>query len=313
MDDASPSARPYVGRLAPSPTGALHLGIARTLLAGWLDARANDGTLRLRIEDIDRPRVVPGAADALMRELEWLGLGWDGPVVWQSERDAAYTAALDHLAAIGRSFPCTCSRKEIAQVSAPSAPHGPADDGPRYPGTCRDPAHRRADRPAAIRFATRPTDRVRHLDLAYGLVEQDVHAAVGDFVIRRSDGLWAYQLAVTVDDLAQGVTRVVRGADLLSSTPRQLVLRAALDAAAPPLETLHVPLVRSADGRRLAKRDGDAGVGSRRARGESAAALRGLLGASLGLLDRAEPAEAHELIAAWRTRPRSREDTVLAS
>ncbi len=292
----------------------MHLGIARTLLAGWLDARAHGGALVLRIEDIDTPRVVPGAAEAIMEDLRWLGLDWDGEVTWQSARGAHYQAAVDHLLRADRAFPCTCSRREVAQAqaAAPSAPHGPGDDGPRYPGTCRDPAQRRPDRPAALRFATRPGDVVHHVDAAYGAVDQDVHAVVGDFVIRRSDGLWAYQLAVTVDDLAQGVTRVVRGADLLGSTPRQQVLRAALDPRRPPLETLHVPLLRAPDGRRLAKRDGDAGIASRRDRGERAEAVVGLLAASLGIIDRAEPVEARALLEAWRSAPRSREDGVLS-
>jgi glutamyl-tRNA synthetase len=302
----------YVGRLAPSPTGAMHLGIARTLLAAWLDARAAGGRLLLRMEDIDRPRVVPGAADALMRELEWLGLTWDGPVSWQSAHDARYEAAVATLLAAERAFPCTCTRREVQAVAEASAPHGPGDDGPRYSGTCRDPARRRPDRPAALRFRTRAGDHVVHEDLAYGRVEQDVDAAVGDFVVRRSDGLWAYQLAVTVDDLAQGVTRVVRGADLLWSTPRQLLLRRVLAPDAPPLEALHVPLVRAADGRRLAKRDGDAGVASRRARGEPAEEILGVLGASLGLLSRAEPLAAVDLIPLWGKAARSTHDTVLS-
>lgn len=303
----------YVGRLAPSPTGAMHLGIARTLLAAWLDARAAGGRLLLRIEDIDRPRVVPGAADALMRELEWLGLTWDGPVSWQSAHDARYDAAVAQLVAAERAFPCTCTRREVQAVAEASAPHGPADDGPRYPGTCRDPTKRRPERPAALRFRTRPGDLVVHDDLAYGRVAQDVDAAVGDFVVRRSDGLWAYQLAVTVDDLAQGVTRVVRGADLLWSTPRQLLLRQVLAPHAPPLTALHVPLVRAADGRRLAKRDGDAGVASRRARGEPAEVILGVLGASLGLLSRAEPIATVDLIPLWAKAPRHTQDTILSS
>lgn len=301
--------RPYVGRLAPSPTGLIHLGIARTALAAWLDARAHAGTLLLRIEDIDGPRVVEGADRAIMRDLAWLGLDWDGDPTWQSAREGHYRDAIAHLERVGRAYPCTCSRREIAQAS--SAPHGPSDEGPRYPGTCRDPARRRLDRPRAVRFATIPGERVHHTDEAYGEQEQDVHATVGDFVIRRSDGLWAYQLAVTVDDLLQGVTRVVRGADLLPSTPRQLMLRGALDPGAPTIETLHVPLLRGPDGRRLAKRDGDAGIAARRDRGESPEQVVGLLAASLGLLQRAEPVRARDLVSAWLAHRRTREDTVL--
>lgn len=291
--------RPYVGRLAPSPTGPAHLGIAQTALVAWLDARAHDGRLLLRIEDVDTPRVVPGAETDLLRDLAWLGLDWDGPVLRQSARGAAYRDALARLDALGRVFSCTCSRKEIR---AASAPHGPREDGPRYPGTCRGGARPRPDRTPAIRFRTRPEDRTVHVDRRLGRLEQDVDAAVGDFVLRRADGLWAYQLAVTVDDLAQGVSCVVRGADLLGSTPRQLTLRRALDPEAPPLETLHTPLVLGPDGRRLAKRDGATAIAARRAVGEPPEHLVGEMAAALGLLPAPEPIAARDLVAPWRAR-----------
>ena len=263
----------YVGRLAPSPTGRIHLGIARTSLAAWLDARAAGGVLLLRIEDIDTDRCVKGAADDIMRDLEWLGLSWDyGPDTGgphapytQSERTDRYLAALDVLGQQGRTFLCTCSRKEIALTA--SAPHGPSDEGPRYPGTCRDAFRPRPGRNPAVRLRTELGDVITHHDRALGALDQDVHAAVGDFILRRTDGLWAYQLAVTVDDLAQGVTTIIRGADLAGSTPRQLLLRRLLDADAGPVDTLHVPLMLGEDGQRLAKRSGSTTVAAHREAG----------------------------------------------
>jgi glutamyl-tRNA synthetase len=280
----------HVGRLAPSPTGRLHLGVARTSLVAWLDARAAGGRLLLRVEDIDTPRVVPGAAEAIARDLRWLGIDWDegpdvggprGPYV-QSARTALYEAALSRLGALGRTFACTCTRKEVALAA--SAPHGPADDGPRYPGTCREAPRERPGRAPAIRLRTEPGDRVVHRDRLLGALDEDVFAATGDFVLLRSDGLWAYQLAVTVDDLAQGVTSVVRGADLLGSTPRQALLRRLLDPTAPPLSTLHVPLVLGPGGQRLAKRDRAASVAELREGGATAEQVVGWLAASLGLV-----------------------------
>ncbi len=307
----------YVGRFAPSPTGAIHLGVARTALVTWLDARAAGGRLVLRIEDVDRPRVVPDAIGWAIEDLRWLGLDWDeGPDVGgpqgpylQSARDALYLDALARLDALGRTFPCTCSRREV--LAAASAPHGPDDDGPRYPGTCRDPTRRRADRPAAIRLATRPGDVITHRDRLFGDVVEDVDARVGDFVVRRADGLWAYQLAVTVDDLLQGVTCVVRGRDLLASTARQALLRRLLAPDAPPLQTLHVPLVVAADGRRLAKRDADTSVRALRAAGVSAEALVGRLAESLGLWPSGEPASARALLSSWDPARLRRDDAAV--
>lgn len=281
----------YVGRLAPSPTGHVHLGIARSSLVAWLDARAAGGRLLLRIEDIDGPRTVEGAADEMMRDFAWLGLDWDGPPTFQSERTALYEAALARLAASNRTYPCTCSRKEIL---AASAPHGP--DGPRYPGTCREGFVPRSGRTPAVRFRTRPDDVVRHDDRRYGPLVQNVFDEVGDFVLRRADGLWAYQLAVTVDDLEQGVTDIVRGADLLDSTPRQLLLRSVLDSSAAPLRTMHVPLVLDASGQRLAKRHRAQPI---RALERTPEAIVGWLAWSLGLVDEPEPLATHALLARY--------------
>jgi glutamyl-tRNA synthetase len=269
----------YRGRLAPSPTGKLHLGTARTALVAWLAARAASGRLVLRIEDLDPPRVVPGAAEALIDDLRWLGLDWDeGPDVGgaygpylQSQRGAQYDAALAALDRTGRLFRCTCTRAEVQAAS--SAPHG--DLGPRYPGTCRlGPQH--ADRPASLRFrmdAGEPfVDRLRGPQPA---------SAADDFVVRRSDGLYAYQLAVVVDDQAMGITEVVRGDDLLSSTARQIALYRALGAAPPSF--VHVPLVLGADGQRLAKRHGARAIADYRSAGVAPERLVGMLAASLGL------------------------------
>ena len=291
----SPEAGPYVGRLAPSPTGDVHLGIARTSLAAWLDARSQGGKLLMRIEDIDKGRCVPGAAERIQEDLAWLGLDWDGPTLHQSDRDDHYQAALDRLFAQGRTFACTCSRKEIAQAS--SAPHGAS--GLRYPGTCRAGAPSKPGRTPSVRLRTEPGDFIEHTDRLLGAADQDVHAAVGDFVLKRADGLWAYQLAVTVDDLAQGVTTIVRGADLLDSTPRQLLLRRLLVQSPPPISTLHIPLVLSEDNKRLAKRHGAIALRTLRAQGTGPQVIVGLLAQSLGLVPHATPISATALIERW--------------
>jgi len=300
----SPADRPYVGRLAPSPTGALHHGVARTFLAACLDARAHAGRLILRVEDVDTGRVNPEAYDAIPRDLEWLGLDWDegpghpgasGPPR-QSDRVDRYRAALERLRAMGRTFACTCSRKEIREASAP---HGPGDEGARYPGTCRDQERPRVGRTPAVRLRTEPTDRIHVVDRLYGPLEQNVHLAVGDFVLRRSDGLWAYQLAVSVDDLEQGVTCIVRGSDLWSSTPRQVLLRRLIAPDAPPIQTLHLPLALGSGGSRLSKRDGAVPIARYREQGWTPEAVVGRLARSLGLLPEGTAAAPRDLIAPW--------------
>ena len=227
------------GRFAPSPTGALHVGNGFT---AWVAAyRARGGELALRVEDIDAPRTVPGCEAQQLADLAWLGLHFDGPLVRQSERYPLYESAVADLVARNLAYYCTCSRKQIALASAP---HGP--EGPRYPGTCRG----RREKPAlqyAVRFLVREGE-VAFNDALFGAQRQDVSALTGDFVIARADGVYAYQLAVVVDDIAMGITEVVRGADLLVSTPRQLLLYDAL--AAPPPAFCHVPLV-MADGEKL--------------------------------------------------------------
>jgi len=233
----------YRGRFAPSPTGPLHVGNAFT---AWVAAyRARAGELSLRVEDIDAPRTAPGCEAQHIADLAWLGIEFTGPVVRQSERFSLYDAAVDDLVARGLAYYCTCSRKQIAMASAP---HGP--EGPRYPGTCRG----RSEKPAqqyAVRFQVREGE-VEFADALFGAQSQDVSALTGDFVIARADGVYAYQLAVVLDDIAMGITEVVRGADLLVSTPRQLLLYEALGAAPPSF--CHVPLVH-AGGEKLSKRE----------------------------------------------------------
>ena len=244
----------YAGRFAPSPSGPLHLGSLVAALASWLDARAHAGRWLLRIEDVDTPRTVAGAADTIMGQLRALGLHWDGDILWQSQRGNAYQRAFDTLADQGLIYGCGCTRREIADSSPRGA--GPAADGERpYPGTCRHglPAGRQA---RAWRLRV-PEGVETFTDRWLGLQRQDVSQAVGDFVLRRADGLWAYQLAVVVDDAEQGITDVVRGADLLSSTARQRVL-ARLLGATPP-RVMHVPLIADpATGLKLSKQNGAA-------------------------------------------------------
>ena len=236
----------YHGRFAPSPTGALHFGSLVAAVASWLDARAAAGRWTVRIEDVDAPRTVPGAADEILRTLEACGLEWDGTVVRQSDRTGLYEEALARLRTAGLTYRCRCSRREIADSALPGI------EGAVYPGTCRDLAHPAAE-PFAERFRVAP-GAVRFVDRVQGAIEQDVAREVGDFVLRRRDGLHAYQLAVVVDDSAQGVTDVVRGADLLASTPRQILLQRALGVPTP--RYLHFPVAVDAQGRKLAKQTG---------------------------------------------------------
>jgi glutamyl-Q tRNA(Asp) synthetase len=236
----------YTGRFAPSPTGPLHFGSLVAALASWLDARTAGGVWLLRMEDLDKPREVPGAADAILRQLEALGLEWDGPVLYQSTRIARYAEVLDALERRGATYPCGCTRSEIADSAL-------AIDGARiYPGTCRgglDPGrHARATR---VRTVAAP---IRFVDRLQGEIVQSVEREVGDFVLRRADGLIAYQLAVVVDDADQGVTDVVRGADLLDSTARQIWLQRLLGYPTP--RYLHLPVAVTAAGEKLSKQTG---------------------------------------------------------
>ena len=241
----------YVGRFAPSPTGLLHAGSLLAALASWLDARAHGGRWLVRLEDVDVPRCVPGADRAILAQLAACGLHPDDRPLWQSQRGAAYQAALDALIAQGRAYPCGCTRQDIARALTAQGRNKPRHGELVYPGTCRAGLSGKAAR--AWRFAVEPGQAHWH-DRRLGAQAQDVARQVGDFVLRRADGLWAYQLAVVVDDAAQGVTHVVRGEDLADNTARQLQLQRALGLPSPVY--LHTPLVRGADGEKLSKQNG---------------------------------------------------------
>jgi glutamyl-tRNA synthetase len=288
----------------------LHLGTARTALLAWLRARSEGGALVMRIEDLDPPRVVAGAAAAILADLRWLGLDWDeGPDVGgphapyvQSERSAAYEAALAQLRAIDRVYPCTCSRREIAQVS--TAPHG--DLGPRYPGTCRTGCSH-PERAAALRFVM-DAQPEGFDDVVHGRHEP---VRNDDFVLKRADGLYAYQLAVVVDDIAMGITEVVRGDDLLEATPWQIALHRALGAEPPRFA--HVPLVFDEDGNRLSKRQRSLAVSELRERGVGAARILGWLGSTLGIGPPTQAASSRELLERFAIERVPREPVRVAS
>ena len=254
----------YRGRFAPSPTGPLHFGSLVAAVASWLDARAAGGEWLVRIEDVDTTRTVPGAADGILRTLEAFALHWDGEIVRQSERGALYDAALDSLRAQGLLYRCRCSRREVAD----SGLQGP--EGAVYPGTCRA-LGLALDVEGADRMPA-PESVVGFEDRVQGALEQPIARDIGDFVLRRRDGLHAYQLAVVVDDHAQGITDVVRGADLLWSTPRQVALQRALGYATP--RYLHVPVAANARGEKLSKQTRAQPVDGRAPAPALAAALR---------------------------------------
>ena len=245
------SGRPYTGRFAPSPTGPLHQGSLVAALASWLDARAHGGRWLLRIEDLDRPREVPGAARAIMDALAHLGLTWDGEVLLQSGRDRAYRAAFERLEGQGLVYPCACTRREIADSVANRREHAFGRELV-YPGTCR--AGMTPGRQAHAWRVRVPDAAIEFEDAIGGHQCQNLAREVGDFVLLRADGQWAYQIAVVVDDAAQGVTHVVRGADLIDSTARQLLLIRALGFAQP--RYLHVPVVTDQGGQKLSKQTG---------------------------------------------------------
>ena len=296
---AAPASRPlpYVGRFAPSPTGLLHAGSLVAALASWLDARAHDGRWLVRIEDLDTPRNVAGASEAILGQLERCGLHADGPVVRQSQRRPLYDAALQRLLAEGHAYPCACSRRDLALAGA--APAGPSGEAV-YPGTCRAGLGGKTARSLRLRVETGAGSGeaiVDWVDRRLGPQRQDVARDVGDFVLQRADGIPAYQLAVVVDDAAQGVTDVVRGEDLADSTARQIVLQRLLGFATP--RYLHTPLVRTADGVKLSKQTGaqplslDDPVAALR----SAGAALGLDASGTGIADWLASA-----LAAWRER-----------
>jgi glutamyl-tRNA synthetase len=292
-----------VGRLAPSPTGAQHVGNARTYLIAWLAARSRGGRVVLRIEDIDSPRVKPGAAEQACADLGWLGLDWDGEPVVQTRRLEPYRAALAELQQQDLVYPCTCTRGDVERAA--SAPHL-EHEGPVYPGTCA--GRHAADaaglggQPYCWRFRL-PDQVPDFVDDFRGPTRIDLRAVGGDFVVWKAPrgpqaATPGYQLAVVVDDADQGVTEVIRGDDLVPSTPRQILLYRALGRTPPRFA--HVPLVVGPDSRRLAKRHGDTRLATLREAGVRAEALLGLLAWSCGWLGRVEPVSARELLPLFR-------------
>lgn len=259
---SEPSGATYVGRFAPSPTGPLHFGSLLTAVGSYLQARVAQGAWLLRIEDLDLPRVVPGAADAIVATLAAFGFEWQGSIEYQSRRLERYADAIARLSANDHIYACSCSRAEIAALQ-PLSDAGFEPEEPRYPGNCRLRQLPRS-KSTALRF-TVPAGSVTFADRIQGSYTQDVEGAIGDFVLHRRDGIYAYHLAVVVDDAAQGITEVVRGADLLASTPRHILLQQALRVPTPAYA--HLPLALDATGRKLSKASqslpidaGDAGL-----------------------------------------------------
>jgi glutamyl-Q tRNA(Asp) synthetase len=271
----------YRGRFAPTPSGPLHFGSIVAALGSWLDARSHGGEWHVRIDDLDPPRVAPGAADAILAMLDRLGLWWDGPVVRQGTRAPRYAAALGHIQGLAHVYPCTCSRKAIAAAELPGI------EGPRYPGTCRDRPDRARGHPA-LRLDVRGAV-IEFVDLLQGTVRQALESAVGDFVLRRADGVYSYHLACVVDDAAAGFTHVVRGADLIDATARQIHLQRLLGFAA--LQYLHLPVALDASGVKLSKQSRAEAIDPDRARHALAAALTFLGHAPPVELASASPAE----------------------
>jgi len=301
-----------VGRLAPSPTGLLHLGHARSFLLAWWSARARGGRVLLRLEDLDRARVKPGMAEACLRDLEWLGLDWDGSVVMQSAGEEHLRAAAASILERGLAYPCVCTRREVELAA--SAPHE-GDGTLRYPGTCRArflspaEAERESGRPAALRLRV-PPGAVAFEDALRGRVSFDVAREVGDFPLTGRDGQVAYQLAVVVDDARQGVTEVLRGDDLLASTARQVLVQEALGLPRPVW--VHVPLVLDAAGRRLAKRADGLSLARLRAEGVSPRAVVAWAARSAGMECGDGAATPAELVASFDLARLPREPVRLA-
>lgn len=299
------------GRFAPSPSGDLHLGGARTALVAWLAARRDGGSFVLRIEDIDRARVVPGAEEGILEDLRWLGLDWDEGPIRQSDRLDLYDQALARLQEQRLVYPCFCSRADVAEAA--SAPHHLATDNRTlraYPGTCRGLTDREVERRLAA--GGKPSLRFSATSDVF-CFEDAVHVQgcgrSDDFVVRRSDGLFAYQLAVVVDDVEMGIEEVVRGDDLVESTFRQLLVYEALGAEPPRFA--HVPLVLGPDWKRLSKRHGSISVRAFREAGWHAPRLVGWLAASLELCDWGEEAEPHQLVTGFSFQRLRREPFML--
>lgn len=305
-----------VGRFAPTPSGRMHLGNVFSMLMAWLAARSVGGRMVLRIEDLDDRAHDRDVAELLMRDLEWLGLVWDEGPVWQSGRGEVYADAIARLDAMGLVYPCFCSRAELHAATAPHA----SDGTPIYQGTCRgmsatEIAARTAVRPPATRLCVPgendPAGTIGFCDLCYGQVEECLARECGDFLVRRSDGVVAYQLAVAVDDGLMGVTQVVRGRDLLGSVARQMYIQRLLGLPSP--EYGHVPLLVAPDGRRLSKRDRDLDLGVIRERGVRPERIIGALAATVGLVDPGEELRADDLVGlfSWDALRAHRDDVVV--
>lgn len=294
-------------RYAPSPTGHLHLGNFATATLAYLQARQLNGTFLLRIEDVDTQRSRPEYTSDILQDLEWLGIEWDEEPVYQSQRSELYDNALEILLQKGMTYPCFCSRNDLKALA--SAPHGISSEGPDYPGFCRDlsPAEREShasERDPAIRFKL-PHKSYSFTDLIRGECAFPPGWG-GDFVVRRSDGMWAYQLACTVDDLDMGITHVLRGADLIDSTPRQLALIEALGGTAP--QYAHTPLWMGTDGHRLSKRHGDVSLQDYRESGKSPEELLGWMTFYSGLKESKTPVSMNELLDSFDLSKVSKED-----
>lgn len=283
----------YVGRYAPSTTGRLHLGNLRTALLAWLHARLNNGEFLLRFDDLDNPRVVEGSAQQIIADLQWLGLDWDGDIYYQSENYHCYEKAIEKLQNQSRLYPCFCSRKDIQQ--AISAPHGQLAV---YSGACRDLSNEQRIQKSilktpAIRYRVKDK-KITFIDSILGSHTESLVESCGDFVVKRADGLFAYQLAVVIDDIEQGINTVVRGADLLDSTARQIVLFEQFNHALPTY--VHVPLLLNDKGTRMAKRDGSDSIAVWQNANKTAQQLLAYLANSVGLLDEVQECSSQELL-----------------
>ena len=299
-----------VGRFAPTPSGRLHLGNMLCAMLAYLSVRSRGGRFLLRIEDVDAPRCPRSLAQQCIDDLRWLGFTWDGEVLYQSERTEIYRAALDRLTAAGHTYPCFCTRAQLMSLAAPNQ----GDTQVIYQRTCAkltqaEVAEKAKLRPPAIRLRV-PAEEVSFADGLFGVQTENLARDCGDFILRRSDGLYGYQLAVVVDDALQGVTEVVRGRDILTATPRQLYLQRLLGYASPSY--VHIPLLVDAQGRRLAKRDRDLDL-TALARRFSPEEILGMLAFSAGLIPEVRPVTLEQLIPEFAWTKCNREDLRLPS
>ncbi len=294
-----------VGRFAPTPSGRLHLGNMLCAMLAYLSVRSRGGRFLLRIEDVDAPRCPRSLAQQCIDDLRWLGFTWDGEVLYQSERTEIYRAALDRLTAAGHTYPCFCTRAQLMSLAAPNQ----GDTQVIYQRTCarltpEEAAEKVKLRPPAIRLRV-PEEEVSFVDGLFGKQVEHLARDCGDFILRRSDGLYGYQLAVVVDDALQGVTEVVRGRDILTATPRQLYLQRLLGYETP--DYVHIPLLVDAQGRRLAKRDRDLDL-TALARRFSPEEILGMLAFSAGLIPEIRPMTLEQLIPEFAWAKCNRED-----